>query len=309
MEPLTARAYAKVNLALEVLGRRPDGYHEVRTVLQSISLQDELTFRPAPSLTLRCGVPELETPDNLVLRAARLLQEDAGVREGAAIELRKGIPVAAGLGGGSADAAAALLALDRLWGLSLPQGRLMALAAELGADVPFCLLGGTALAWGRGAEVMPLRALPETWLVLLCPRVSLPRKTATVYAALDARAFSVGQAVEALAGAIQRGEPLPEACMVNSFEKAAHQAFPGLAGHRDALREAGPTGCTSRGRDPRCTPWCRNGRRALAWRSVCRRRGWTPAWCIPSSPSRAGPAPIDTGAAANRTGSLEPGRL
>lgn len=239
MEPLTAWAYAKVNLALEVLGRRPDGYHEVRTVLQSISLQDELAFRTAPSLTLRCGVPELETPDNLVLRAARLLQEEAGVRKGAAIELRKGIPVAAGLGGGSADAAAALLALDRLWGLSLPQGRLMALGEELGADVPFCLLGGTALAWGRGAEVMPLRPLPETWLMLLCPRVSLPGKTATLYAALDAHAFSDGKAVEALAGAIQRGEPLPEACMVSSFEEVAYQAFPGLADHRDALQEAG----------------------------------------------------------------------
>lgn len=159
-------APAKVNLTFEALGRRADGYHEVRTVLHAISLADEIAFAPADELSLAVEPPEegafssaasdLAGDDNLVLRAARLLRREAGVKAGAAIRLRKRIPVAAGLGGGSSDAATTLRGLRRLWRLDLDADALRELAAQLGSDVPFFVTGGAALAEGRGERLTPL---------------------------------------------------------------------------------------------------------------------------------------------------------
>jgi 4-diphosphocytidyl-2-C-methyl-D-erythritol kinase len=171
-----ARAFAKINLHLEVLRRRPDGYHDIETVLQSVGLYDTLHFVPRPSgLHLLCdapGVPNDET--NLCLRAARALLAAAGRAEpprGVRIDLYKTIPVAAGFGGGSADAAATLVALDQYWDLRLGAERLHAIAAELGADVAFCLRGGTALARGRGDVLVPLPPLRKTVFLLVFPGV------------------------------------------------------------------------------------------------------------------------------------------
>ena len=241
MSAVTLRAYAKVNLALEVLEERLDGYHEVRSVLQTVSLWDELTLRLAPEITLRCAPPELETPDNLVLRAAEVLREEAQVEQGAAMELRKGIPVAAGLGGGSADAAATLVGLDRLWAPDLPQNALRTLAGDLGSDVPFFLLGGGALVWGRGEEVMPLpqSALRDTWLLLLCSQAQIPNKTAALYACLTPRHFTDGRRAEALAQVLQGGAGLAPELMVNTFEEVAYGVFPWLEAHRSAMLTAG----------------------------------------------------------------------
>ena len=239
MDPLTARAYAKVNLALEVLGPRSDGYHEVRTVLQTVSLWDDLECHPDRAITLHCDVADLETPENLAYRAACLLRDTYGVRSGVTIHLRKNIPVGAGLGGGSSDAGATLRALDRLWGLGLPQEALLRLAAELGSDVPFFLHGGTALASGRGEQVAPLPPLHETWLVLVTPPIQLPHKTATLYARLRPEQFSQGEGVEALAQAIRRGEGPSEGGMVNTFEAVAEGVFPGLGDCREAMLEVG----------------------------------------------------------------------
>ena len=147
---LTIRAFAKINLTLEVLGKRANGYHEVATVMQTIDLCDELTLEPSSGVSLRCSDPALETTDNLVLRAANLLREHAGGDSGAGMYLRKSIPVAAGLGGGSSDAAAALVGLRELWNLEEAVPDLRPLAAALGSDVPFFLSGGTAIAEGRG---------------------------------------------------------------------------------------------------------------------------------------------------------------
>ena len=166
-------AFAKVNLGLHILGKRPDGYHELRTVFQTISLHDTLTFR----LTRRPGIA-IETNDaalpvgreNLVWRAVDALRRELRIRSGVRVELWKRIPVARGLGGGSSDAAAALLALLRLTGRKLPTGRLVELAASLGADVPFFLFGGRALGVGRGAEVYPLPDSPARPVVVVSPR-------------------------------------------------------------------------------------------------------------------------------------------
>ncbi len=168
------RAHAKINLDLRVLGTRADGFHELRTVFQAIALHDLITCTARPGdFALECpaaGVP-LDR-GNLVWRAAEglwhVLERDGPMRD-VAIHLDKQIPLQAGLGGGSANAAATLMALLRLWGVSVPPAQLSDLAATLGADVPFFLSGGTALGLGRGDEVYPLADLPRHWIVLLIP--------------------------------------------------------------------------------------------------------------------------------------------
>lgn len=189
MTALRVDVPAKVNLHLEVLGRRPDGYHEVRTLLQSVDLRDRVVVRPAPE-----GCVELEVEpvgavtaddDNLVLRAARRLWEILGRRPGARIRLVKRIPVAAGLGGGSADAAAAIVLLDRLWGAGLARWRLVEVAASVGSDVPFFLVGGLCLGVGRGDEVTALPDLEPRAVVLVVPPVEVA--TREVYGRLEPR--------------------------------------------------------------------------------------------------------------------------
>ena len=153
-------AFAKLNLTLEVLGRRGDGYHEVRTILQTVDLADQLEIRPYPSLRVECDDPALNGEANLAWRAAKALARSRSIQPRASIFIQKRIPVGMGLGGGSSDAAAALIALNQLWGLSLGAEELAQVAAELGSDVPFFLWGGTALAEGRGERVKPLPPLP-----------------------------------------------------------------------------------------------------------------------------------------------------
>src|SRR4030095_16311344 len=153
---LVVQTSAKVNLTLEVLRKREDGYHELATILQSVDLWDRLAVEPADSLSLVTSDPALPTDEgNLVMRAARLLREAAEVSGGARLRLEKRIPVAAGLGGGSSDAAAALWALNRMWGIRWPVIRLQELAERLGMDVPFFLGKGRALATGRGERLPP----------------------------------------------------------------------------------------------------------------------------------------------------------
>lgn len=179
---LTCRAYAKANLYLDVLERRPDGYHDIETVFQSVSLYDELRFeaRPNGGIRVESSDPSVPTgPDNLVYRAIDSLRSKYGVHSGARVRLEKHIPTAAGLAGGSADAAAALLAARRLWNIDLPDADLAEIGAQLGADVPFCLNGGTAAGTERGDTLTPLSPLPETWFVLIHPEIHV--STAEVY--------------------------------------------------------------------------------------------------------------------------------
>ena len=246
MNRVRVLAHAKINLGLEVLGRRPDGYHEVRTVMQSVSLADELVMRHADSLTLQCDDPDLEVESNLVLRAAHALRDAAamatggrGVLPGATMMLRKRIPVASGLGGASADAAAALVGLAALWQLRLSTAELLPLASELGADVPFFLIGGTVLATGRGDVVHTLPDIPPTWLVILVPPHSISAKTAVAYQQLTAAHWSRGLRTAQLAEAISSGQPLRDDLLLNSFEAVADELFPGLSSYRDAMLRAG----------------------------------------------------------------------
>ena len=183
---LRVRSYAKVNLGLEVLGLRQDGYHELRTVFQTIDLHDDLVLRPqARDVTVRCAHPAVPSDEsNLAGRAAALLRRFAKVSQGVEIRIEKRIPVAGGLGGGSSNAAVVLMALDRMWRLGLGTGGLLPLARKLGADVPFFLVGGTALGLARGDEVYPLYRQVSGHVVVI--DTGRPVSTARVFARLDA---------------------------------------------------------------------------------------------------------------------------
>lgn len=242
---ITLQAQAKINLTLEVLGRRGDGYHEIRSVMQRITLADTLTLVPADRLTLECSDPRLEGPENLVWRAAELLRRASGVRAGAAMRLEKRTPVSAGLGGGSSDCAAALLGLARLWGVDLPRELLMALGRELGSDVPFFLLESPcALAEGRGDLVTPLPdlphrgvlpALPERWVVLAKPEVGI--SAAAVYGAFPHSGWTDGLRTSAWLDQLrQRGSVPPP---FNALEAVALGVAPEARLARRALVEAG----------------------------------------------------------------------
>lgn len=188
MASMTVRAFAKINLSLRVNARRPDGFHDVETILQAIDLSDGLTCesRRGP-FQFACSTPGVPTDrTNLVWRAAERLWEAAG-RDGApkdaAITLEKKIPMQAGLGGGSSDAASALLALRKIWKLTVADEELFAIAARLGSDVPYFFVGGAALGLGRGEQVYPLEDLPRWWAVLVVPPFGIP--TADAYEWLD----------------------------------------------------------------------------------------------------------------------------
>jgi 4-diphosphocytidyl-2-C-methyl-D-erythritol kinase len=185
--PLRVRSYAKINLGLEVLGSREDGFHELRTLFQTVDLRDEIVLRPRPrGIVVTCDHPLVPTDGtNLAARAAEAVRRFSGVGEGVEIAIRKRIPVGGGLGGGSSNAAATLMGLDRLWRLGLDPVDLHRLARRLGADVPYFLVGGTALGLGRGDEVYPLRRQVRGHVVVVDPGV--PVSTARVFSRVDER--------------------------------------------------------------------------------------------------------------------------
>jgi 4-diphosphocytidyl-2-C-methyl-D-erythritol kinase len=223
---LALEAFAKVNRRLVVLGKRQDGYHELDTIFQTIDLADRLTLVPAPDLTLSLDDPRLTAgEDNLVLRAARALQKAAGVSKGAALRLEKRIPWGAGLGGGSADAAAALLGLAALWELPVTPEALQPVAVAVGSDVAFFLHGGRARGTGRGETIEPLPDAPDESLVLLFP--SFGMATPEVYRALEA---------PPLGGRSASGAAAPDR---NDLEVAAERLRPELRVLREALLSAG----------------------------------------------------------------------
>ncbi|MBM7694567.1 4-diphosphocytidyl-2-C-methyl-D-erythritol kinase [Peribacillus deserti] len=183
---LMEKAPAKINLALDVLYKRPDGYHEVEMVMTTVDLADRIELSDLSSNEIRIISHNRFVPDdnrNLAYQAAALLKERYNVRTGVSIAIEKNIPVAAGLAGGSSDAAAALRGLNRLWKLGLSLDELAELGAEIGSDVPFCVYGGTALAAGRGEKIKHLPVPPKCWIILAKPTIGV--STADVYRKLN----------------------------------------------------------------------------------------------------------------------------
>lgn len=208
LKELHLNAYGKVNLALNVLGPRDDGYHEVETVLHTIDLHDAVTLREREEgIEVRTDSPAVpQDARNMVVKAAQVLRDTFGVQRGVEIEIRKGIPVASGLGGGSSDAAITLMGLVQMWKIRLNGRGLLSLAASLGSDVPFFLEGGAALARGRGERVSWLPTLPTTWMVLARPRVEV--STAWAYGNLDLSSVGSRPDATAVVEAMRR-EDLP----------------------------------------------------------------------------------------------------
>ena len=230
-------APAKINLGLEVLGRRPDGYHELATVFQSISLFDRIRIERADADSVRLIDHAGQIEANLAERAL-IDARAAGLVEGFhRISIDKRIPIAAGLGGASADAAAVLTGFGHWYGIEAHT--LATLALQLGSDVPFLLRGGAALAGGRGEILEPVPSLRDCWIVLACPEVHIERKTARLYASLSARDFSDGRSARTVAAAL-RAHRLPAAGdLDNVFSRSLEQFVPGIDGLLAAFRKAG----------------------------------------------------------------------
>ena len=246
---LTVYAPAKINLVLEVLGK-DDDYHRISSIIQSIDLCDVLNFQPDEAISFECDEPGLKH-DNLVTRAATLLKESTKCSLGARIELRKHIPWGVGLGGGSSDAAATLLALNELWGLGLSLSELVRLASKLGSDVPFFIHKGTALVGGKGEKVTPLPSLPATSFVLLVPPLpKISGKTKQMYNNLRVADFTGGQFVQQALTSLRQGKAIDHGLMFNVFERAAFGFFPRLDRYREILKESGAPGVHVAGSGP-----------------------------------------------------------
>jgi 4-diphosphocytidyl-2-C-methyl-D-erythritol kinase len=226
---ITIYAPAKINLTLEVLGKRADGYHEVRSIIQAISLEDILAFEEADKLEFHSGLSEWIIEKSLVSKAADLLIKTTGVKRGAYITVEKHIPLLSGLGGDSSDAAATLLGLNRLWKLELDSEQIVSLARQLGSDIPFFLNSGTALVTGRGEEVTPLPSLPIQWVVLTIPAITkVPGKTGLLYNSLKPGHYTDGHITGNLVEIIKSGREFDYGVMFNTFENVAFDIFPSL---------------------------------------------------------------------------------
>ncbi len=224
-------SFAKINWTLEILGRRPDGYHELRTILQTVDVRDDLSFFLAESeIILTCDNPAVPCDKtNLIIRAALLLRELTGCEKGVNIHLTKRIPMGAGLGGGSSNAAVALMALIRLWDLEVASQDLLAIGAKLGADVPFFFFGGTAIGIGRGDEVYPMEDITSDHLLLVNPGINVP--TREIYGNLPSvltSAPALNKIPYSLALAYEQNMKLPLQ-LRNDLEVPALSLFPEIS--------------------------------------------------------------------------------
>lgn len=276
---LCLRAAAKVNLSLEVLGKREDGYHELVTVLQSVDLLDRLILEDADTVDLKSAGEDLPAErGNLVWQAATLLRESAGTARGARIMLDKRIPVAAGLGGGSSDAAATLWGLNHLWGLRWSAKRLSGLAVRLGMDVPFFLQGGRTLATGRGELLQPLPSVRGLALVLANPNV--PLSTREVYGRVPPTLGGDGSRTRALIAALATGNSSTVAAnLYNNLESVVEPLCPAVSAMRRALLEAGALGAVMSGSGPTVLGVARSFDHARQIRNRISRVSWS-CWAV-----------------------------
>lgn len=208
MEKLNYRARAKINLALDVCRRLENGYHEIKTVMQSVNIYDELEFKrrrdPDIILSVDSRYELGDLGNNLIFRAAKFMKEYYGIRQGIEIHLKKTIPVAAGMAGGSTDAAATMLAMNEMFALKLDKEELMRQGLRLGADIPFCILGGTALAEGVGEKLTPLPAPPRASLLVVKPPIMVSTKR--VYETLRVNQIAKHPDIDGMMAALEQGD-------------------------------------------------------------------------------------------------------
>ncbi len=249
---VTLDAHAKINLTLDILGQRDDGFHEVAMVMQSIGLHDTLTLKPRDDgdITLSIDVPGLAADaSNLAWRAAEAVRQAAGLQQGVDIQLTKRIPIAAGLAGGSTDAAAVLVGMNRLFQLGMPTARLCELGAALGSDIPFCIQGGTMLATGRGEVLRRLPDLPSLYVVLAKPPVGV--STAWAYQHYDAEGAAAHPDNAAVEQALQRQDAsLVTKLLCNVLESVTIKKYTVISAYKQLMLDKGALASMMSGSGP-----------------------------------------------------------
>lgn len=257
MDSCHIRAYAKINLGLDVIRRLESGYHEVKMIMQTIDLYDELTISRAENgksafhgITIITNEGMLPTDENnLIYKAADIMKREYGIREGIHIDLKKNIPIAAGMAGGSSDAAATFWGISRLFGLKSDREELMRLGVRVGADVPYCILGGTALAEGIGEKLTPLCKAPDCYVLIAKPALSV--STRYVYENLHAESIENHPDIDGMAAAIRRGDlDGITARMENVLERVTAKKYPVIEEIKGRMMEAGAENSLMSGSGP-----------------------------------------------------------
>ncbi len=252
MSGLCMQAFAKINLCLDILGIRPDGYHEVRMIMQQLSLFDTVSIRKTdePGIRLFCSDPALPTDSrNLMVQAAERVYEHCGIQGGLRMELQKNIPAAAGLAGGSADAAAVIVLMNRLYELGLSGEEMQKIGLRVGADVPYCIYGGTALSSGIGEKLTPLPPCPSCGILLVKPEKGA--STREIYSAWDALSDPFRPDVDAGIEALRKGDlGLLAKSLGNSLEPVTRARIPVIGEIREAMLSCGAEGAVMSGSGP-----------------------------------------------------------
>lgn len=252
MNQIELKALAKINLGLDVLGRRENGYHDVRMIMQSIFLYDEVRIekKEAAGIEVETNLKFLPVgEDNIAYKAAKLLIDEFGIGEGVRITLRKHIPVAAGLAGGSSNAAAVLFGMNRIFRLGLSQKDLMERGVKLGADVPYCIMRGTVLAEGIGEELKRLPAMPKCTVLIAKPPISVSTKT--VYEALDSKEITEHPDIDGIIKGLELGNlKMIAGSMGNVLEKVTVPMHPEIEKIKQEMKEAGALGAMMSGSGP-----------------------------------------------------------
>lgn len=246
------QAFAKINLGLDVLGKREDGYHEVRLIMQTIRMYDQLDMRKSvePGIHLTTNKKYIPVDENnLVWRAAKLMMDTCGIIEGVSIHLHKVIPVAAGMAGGSSDAAATLVGMNRLFHCGLSKEKLMELGVQIGADVPYCVLRGTALAEGIGEKLTVLPPMPDCWILIGKPGISVSTKY--VYTTLDLNTDTVHPDIDGMKKALEDGNlyGITER-MGNVLQDVTIPAYPEVERIKEQMKTLGAVNAMMSGSGP-----------------------------------------------------------
>lgn len=249
---ITKKAYAKVNLGLDVIGRREDGYHEVRMIMQTVDICDVLTFtrQERPGIVVTTDKEELPGDEsNLIYKAARLVTETCSVREGIKIELQKRIPMAAGMAGGSTDAAAVFHGMNEMFGLGMDEDEMCALGVKIGADIPYCIKGGTALAEGIGEILTKLPDAPACVVLVAKPDIDV--STRYVYENLHAESLEYHPDIDGMRAAIEEGDLRGMAeRMGNVLETVTVNAYPVIREIKEVMKKSGAWNALMSGSGP-----------------------------------------------------------
>ncbi len=249
---ITRKAYAKINLCLDVLRRRPDGYHDVKMIMQTVGIFDVLTFEKKEDEGIVLAVDHAEIPadgDNLIVKAARLVMDAYQIKEGIKISLQKNIPIAAGMAGGSTDAAAVFHGLKELFNLPMSVEEMKELGVKIGADVPYCIEGGTKLSEGIGEVLTPLSAPPKAYLVIAKPDINVSTKF--VYENLHANSLTYHPDVDGMITALEQGDLHGITSRLgNVLETVTVKAYPVIEEIKDLLKEKGALNALMSGSGP-----------------------------------------------------------